>query len=55
MFSTQEDLPDPRIEPAFLSSPSLAGRLFANCATWEAILFTFLAQNSQITSCAVYP
>ena len=29
MFSTPRDLPDPRIEPAFLSSPSLSGTLFS--------------------------
>ena len=54
MFSTPRDLSDPRIEPAFLSSPSLAGRLFSNCATWEAFLFKFLAQNSQKLHLALY-
>ena len=28
------DLPDPRVEPASLKSPALAGRLFTNSATW---------------------
>ena len=31
-----EDLPDPGIEPACLTSPALAGRLFTTGATWEA-------------------
>ena len=29
-------LPDPRIEPASLMSPALAGRFFTTIATWEA-------------------
>ena len=28
-------LPDPRVEPASLKSPALAGRLFTTSATWE--------------------
>ena len=30
------DLLDPGIEPTFLTSPALAGRLFTAGATWEA-------------------
>ena len=30
------DLPDPGIEPVFLTSPALAGRFFTTCATWGA-------------------
>ena len=30
------DLPDPRIEPASLMSPALAGRFFITSTTWEA-------------------
>ena len=30
------DLPDPGIDPACLTSPELAGRLFTTSATWEA-------------------
>ena len=32
------DLPQPGIDPASLTSPALAGRLFTPSATWEAIL-----------------
>ena len=32
------DLPNPRIEPASLISPALAGRFFTTGATWEAHL-----------------
>ena len=30
------DLPDPGIEPTFLTSPALAGGFFTTSATWEA-------------------
>jgi len=30
------DLPDPRTEPASLTSPALAGRFFTTSTTWEA-------------------
>ena len=30
------DLPDPGIEPAFLTSPALANGLFTTSTTWEA-------------------
>ena len=30
------DLPDPRLEPEFLMSPSLAGGFFTTSTTWEA-------------------
>ena len=30
------DLPEPRIEPASLMSPALAGAFFTTSATWEA-------------------
>ena len=33
-----EDLPDPGIEPAFLTSPALAGGFFTTRATWEPSL-----------------
>ena len=33
------DLSDPRIEPASLMSPALAGKFFTTSATWEAISF----------------
>ena len=36
-FATPGDLPDSGIEPASLESPPLAGGLFANNATWEAL------------------
>ena len=31
------DLPEPGIEPASLTSPTLAGRFFTTSATWEAL------------------
>ena len=42
------DLPDPRIEPASLSSPALAGRLFITSATWGALHFFFLVPNKYL-------
>jgi hypothetical protein len=30
------DLPNPRLEPASLMSPALAGEFFTTCTTWEA-------------------
>ena len=42
LFSSLGDLPDPGIEPASLSSPALAGRVFYHCTTWEALLVTYL-------------
>ena len=35
-FHTQEDLPDPGIEPATLISPALAGGFFTTSTPWEA-------------------
>ena len=35
------DLPDPRIEPASLRSPALAGVLFITSDTWEAIVHIY--------------
>ena len=35
-FSSSEDLPDPESNLYFMS-PALAGRSFANSATWEAL------------------
>ena len=32
------DLPDPGIEPTFLTSTALAGRVFTTSATWEALV-----------------
>ena len=32
-----EDLPDPRIQPTSLTSPTLAGGFFTTSATWEAL------------------
>ena len=31
------DLPEPGIKPESLVYPSLAGRFFTNCPTWEAL------------------
>ena len=31
------DLPEPRIEPASLTTPRMAGRFFTTSTTWEAL------------------
>ena len=36
-FPSPGDLPNPRIEPATLVSPTLAGVFFNTCATWETL------------------
>ena len=38
MPSSRGNLPDPGIEPAFLTSPALAGGFFTTRATWEPSL-----------------
>ena len=38
-FPIPRDLPAPRVEPASLASPLLAGGFFTTSATWEAPLF----------------
>ena len=38
---SSRDLPDPGIEPAFLTSPALAGEFFTSSATWEAQGFAY--------------
>ena len=35
------DLPEPRIEPASLTTPRMAGRFFTTSTTWEALGTTF--------------
>ena len=35
-FPSPENLPNPRIEPACLASPALAGVSFTTSAAWEA-------------------
>ena len=37
----QEDLPDPEIKPAYLTSLALPGELFTTSATWEALIGQF--------------
>ena len=41
LFPPSEDIPDPRIEPASLTSPVLAGKFFTTSATWEAAVMIF--------------
>ena len=36
LFPTTGDLPDPGIEPTFLTPPALAGESFTTNVTWEA-------------------
>ena len=38
-FPAPGDLPDPVIEPQFLTSPALAGRFFTTSATWDALIW----------------
>ena len=42
------DHPNPRIEPATLMSPALAGRVFTIEATWEAQLYLLEISKSSI-------
>jgi len=35
-FPTPGHLPNPGIEPTFLESPAVAGRIFINYTNWEA-------------------
>ena len=42
------DLPNPRIEPASLMSPALAGGFFTTSATWEAPIHHCVFQNQFI-------
>ena len=37
----QEELPDPEIKPAYLTSLALPGELFTTSATWEALIGQF--------------
>ena len=39
-------LPDPGMELAFLTSPTLAGRFFTTSATWDARLEDISSYNS---------
>ena len=40
LFPSPGDLPDPGIEPAFLTSPAMAGGIFVTSATWEEGCFS---------------
>ena len=52
------DLPNPRIEPASLMSPALAGRLFMTSATWAVLstspVFSFNPKASLRCGCYFY-
>ena len=41
------DLPNPGIEPAFLTSPALAGKFLTSSATWEAWVLRVVAVQPQ--------
>ena len=45
LFPLPGDLPDSGIEPVSPESPTLAGRFFTNCATWEARVVKFVKQQ----------
>ena len=47
-------LPNPRIEPASLMSPALAGRFFTISATWEAPSTPLLSREMQIKTTMRY-
>ena len=49
------DLPSPRIEPASLRSPALAGRFFTTCSTWEALIPCLPEPIFPPTSCLFIP
>ena len=44
-FPSLGDLLEPEIEPTFLASPALAGRLFATSAIWEGQGLRYLPLN----------
>ena len=50
LFLTLRDLPDPGIEPMFLVSPALAGRILTAYATWEAPLEVIAKLKTSSTS-----
>ena len=53
-FSTKGDLPNPGIKLASLAYPTLAGRFFTTCATWEAwICLTKLTYSQDILTCVL--
>ena len=41
-ISSSGDLPDPGIEPASLTSPTLAGGFFTTSTTWEAYIYIYM-------------
>ena len=45
LFSPPGDLPDSGIKPVPPESPTLAGRFFTNCTTWEARVVKFVKQQ----------
>ena len=45
------DLPNPRIKPAYLTSPALAGGFFTTSATWEAPWFTVISFVASLSLC----
>ena len=45
LFPLPGDLPDSGIEPVSPESPTLAGRFFTNCTTWEARVVKFVKQQ----------
>ena len=47
-FPPPEDLPDPGIEPASLTSPALAGGFFTSSTTWEAPNIWHLKQIGKV-------
>ena len=41
------DIPDPAIEPAFLTSPALAGSFFTTSTTWETHLYIYVESKKK--------
>ena len=54
LFLTPRDLPNPRIEPMFLASPALAGRILTAYATWEAPL-EVIAKLKKSSTSLIFP
>ena len=52
-FPSPGDLPNPGLEPTFLTSPSLAGEFFPASATWEAHVSFYIpiSDVSESSSC----
>ena len=53
-FPPPGDLPNPRIKPASLSSPTLAGRFFTTSTTWESENRSVMSYSVTSMGCTVH-